>query len=92
MSSSNLNLPSSTRTVKSILEVEAFALRAEDLKFVSNQFKRLHSKTLQHAFRYYSWRAWGPTSSKRRGGGTARGSWRWSCWVRRACTTRIWWR
>ncbi|KAG2399148.1 Cyclic nucleotide- and calmodulin-regulated ion channel 16 [Vigna angularis] len=61
MSSSNLNLPSSTRTVKSISEVEAFALRAEDLKFVSNQFKRLHSKKLQHAFRYYShqWRAWG---------------------------------
>ncbi|BAT85231.1 hypothetical protein VIGAN_04275400 [Vigna angularis var. angularis] len=54
MSSSNLNLPSSTRTVKSILEVEAFALRAEDLKFVSNQFKQLHSKKLQHAFCYYS--------------------------------------
>ncbi|QCD84792.1 probable cyclic nucleotide-gated ion channel 16 [Vigna unguiculata] len=61
MPSSNLNLPSSTRTVKSITEVEAFALRAEDLKFVANQFKRLHSKKLQHAFRYYShhWRAWG---------------------------------
>ncbi|PSS07802.1 Cyclic nucleotide-gated ion channel like [Actinidia chinensis var. chinensis] len=61
MPSSNLNLPSSTRTVRSLTEVEAFALRAEDLKFVANQFKRLHSKKLQHAFRYYShqWRTWG---------------------------------
>ncbi|GAU39227.1 hypothetical protein TSUD_396740 [Trifolium subterraneum] len=61
MPASSLSLPSSTRTVKSITEVEAFALRAEDLKFVSSQFKRLHSKKLQHAFRYYShqWRAWG---------------------------------
>ncbi|KAI6682920.1 hypothetical protein NL676_028833 [Syzygium grande] len=57
----SLNLPSSTRTVKTLSEVEAFALRAEDLKFVSTQFKRLHSKKLQHAFRYYShqWRTWG---------------------------------
>ncbi|KAL6997197.1 putative cyclic nucleotide-gated ion channel 16 [Sarracenia purpurea var. burkii] len=61
MPSPNINLPSSTRTVRSLTEVEAFALRAEDLKFVANQFKRLHSKKLQHAFRYYShqWRTWG---------------------------------
>lgn len=61
MPASNVNLPASTRTVKSITEVEAFALRSEDLKFVANQFKRLHSKKLQHAFRYYShqWRTWG---------------------------------
>ncbi|TKY73480.1 cyclic nucleotide-gated ion channel 16 [Spatholobus suberectus] len=61
MATSSLNLPSSTRTVKTLAEVEAFALRAEDLKFVASQFKRLHSKKLQHAFRYYShqWRAWG---------------------------------
>ncbi|KAK7861506.1 putative cyclic nucleotide-gated ion channel 16 [Quercus suber] len=61
MPTSSLNLPSSTRTVKSLTEVEAFALRAEDLKFVASQFKRLHSKKLQHAFRYYShqWRTWG---------------------------------
>ncbi|XP_021890856.1 probable cyclic nucleotide-gated ion channel 16 [Carica papaya] len=60
MPTSNLNLPLSTRTAKTLTEVEAFALRAEDLKFVANQFKRLHSKKLQHAFRYYShqWRAW----------------------------------
>ncbi|XP_050221385.1 probable cyclic nucleotide-gated ion channel 16 [Mercurialis annua] len=58
---SRLNRPSSTRTVKALSEVEAFALRAEDLKFVAKQFKRLHSKRLQHAFRYYShqWRTWG---------------------------------
>lgn len=61
MPSSSLNLPSSTRTVRALTEVEAFALRAEDLKFVAGQFKRLHSKRLQHAFRYYShqWRTWG---------------------------------
>ncbi|KAK6927711.1 Ion transport domain [Dillenia turbinata] len=57
---STLNLPSSTRTVKALNEVEAFALRAEDLKFVANQFRRLHSKKLQHTFRFYShhWRTW----------------------------------
>lgn len=58
---STLNLPSSTRTVRALDEVEAFALRAEDLKFVANQFRRLHSKKLQHTFRFYShhWRTWG---------------------------------
>lgn len=57
---STMNLPSSTRTVKALNEVEAFALRAEDLKFVANQFRRLHSKKLQHTFRFYShhWRTW----------------------------------
>ncbi|XP_076937603.1 cyclic nucleotide-gated ion channel 17-like [Bidens hawaiensis] len=57
---STVNLPSSTRTVRSLTEVEAFALRAEDLKFVANQFRRLHSKKLQHTFRHYShhWRTW----------------------------------
>jgi cyclic nucleotide gated channel len=52
--------PSSTRTVKALTEVEAFALRAEDLKFVANQFRRLHSRKLQHTFRFYShtWRLW----------------------------------
>jgi cyclic nucleotide gated channel, plant len=54
------NLPGSTRTVKTLSEVEAFALRAEDLKFVATQFRRLHSKQLQHTFRFYSqqWRTW----------------------------------
>ncbi|KAG0448694.1 hypothetical protein HPP92_027720 [Vanilla planifolia] len=57
----SINAPLSTRTVRALDEVEAFALRAEDLKFVANQFKRLHSKKLQHAFRFYShqWRTWG---------------------------------
>nr|CAD1823157.1 unnamed protein product [Ananas comosus var. bracteatus] len=50
----------STRTVRTLVEVEAFALRAEDLKFVANQFRKLHSKRLQHTFRFYShhWRTW----------------------------------
>ncbi|KAL8459420.1 hypothetical protein ACS0TY_036781 [Phlomoides rotata] len=61
MSTSNQNRPASTRTVKCVTEVEAFALRADDLKFFASQFKRLHSKKLQHSFRYYShqWRTWG---------------------------------
>ncbi|VAI46132.1 unnamed protein product [Triticum turgidum subsp. durum] len=54
------NLPSSTRTVKTLSEVEAFVLRADDLKFVATQFRKLHSKQLQHTFRFYSqqWRTW----------------------------------
>ena len=48
------NLPSSTRTVKTLSEVEAFVLRADDLKFVATQFRKLHSKQLQHTFRFYS--------------------------------------
>ncbi|CAN4101688.1 unnamed protein product [Withania somnifera] len=53
-------LPSSTRTVKAISEVESFALVSEDLKFVAAQFRRLHSKKLRHKFRFYShqWRTW----------------------------------
>ncbi|XWS16543.1 hypothetical protein CRYUN_Cryun34aG0097400 [Craigia yunnanensis] len=54
------NLPSSTRTVKALNEVEAFALEAEELKFVSSQFRRLHSRQVQHTFQFYSqqWRTW----------------------------------
>ncbi|XP_042503562.1 cyclic nucleotide-gated ion channel 1-like isoform X2 [Macadamia integrifolia] len=57
---STCNLPISTRTVKALSEVEAFALKAEDLKFVASQFRRLHSKQLRHTFRFYSqqWRTW----------------------------------
>ncbi|PKA49425.1 putative cyclic nucleotide-gated ion channel 14 [Apostasia shenzhenica] len=57
---STTNLPSSTRTIRALVEAEAFALRAEDLKFVANQFRRLHSRKLQHTFRFYSqhWRTW----------------------------------
>ena len=54
------NLPSSTRTVKALTEVEGFALTAEELKFVASQFRRLHSRQVQHTFRFYSqqWRTW----------------------------------
>ncbi|KAK7275354.1 hypothetical protein RIF29_16468 [Crotalaria pallida] len=55
------NLPISTRTVQTISEVEAFALTADDLKFVASQFRRIiNSKQLQHTFRFYSlqWRTW----------------------------------
>ncbi|XP_052192580.1 cyclic nucleotide-gated ion channel 1-like isoform X2 [Diospyros lotus] len=57
---SSSSLPSSTRTVKAITDVEAFTLVADDLKFVASQFRRLHSKQLQHTFRFCShqWRAW----------------------------------
>lgn len=57
---SGSNLPSSTRTVKALTEVEAFALVAEELKFVASQFRRLHSRQVQHTFRFYSqqWRTW----------------------------------
>ncbi|KAF8412126.1 hypothetical protein HHK36_000082 [Tetracentron sinense] len=57
---SSSNLPISTRTVQALKEVEAFALMADDLKFVASQFRRLHSKQLRHTFRFYSqqWRTW----------------------------------
>ncbi|KAK9094189.1 hypothetical protein Scep_025658 [Stephania cephalantha] len=57
---SSPNLPLSTRTVQTLTEVEAFALMADDLKFVASQFRRLNSKHLRHTFRYYSqqWRTW----------------------------------
>ncbi|KAK2654139.1 hypothetical protein Ddye_013995 [Dipteronia dyeriana] len=54
------NLPISTRTVRAISEVEAFALMADDLKFVASQFRLLHSRQLHNTFRYFSnqWRRW----------------------------------
>ncbi|GKV03298.1 hypothetical protein SLEP1_g15625 [Rubroshorea leprosula] len=57
---SGANLPSSTRTVRAWTEVEGFALTAEELKFVASQFRRLHSRQVQHTFRFYSqqWRTW----------------------------------
>ncbi|XP_061375933.1 cyclic nucleotide-gated ion channel 1-like [Gastrolobium bilobum] len=57
---SSSNVPTSTRTVETISEVEAFALMADDLKFVASQFRRLHSKQLHHTFRFYSsqWETW----------------------------------
>ncbi|XP_059459281.1 cyclic nucleotide-gated ion channel 1-like isoform X1 [Corylus avellana] len=57
---SSTNLPISTRTVNALVEVEAFALMAEDLKLVASQFRRLSSKQVQHTFRFYSqqWKTW----------------------------------
>ncbi|XP_073004348.1 probable cyclic nucleotide-gated ion channel 6 [Typha latifolia] len=57
---SSPNFPTSTRTVKALKEVEAFALVADELKFVASQFRRLHSRQVQHTFRFYSqqWRTW----------------------------------
>ncbi|KAJ6819383.1 putative cyclic nucleotide-gated ion channel 15 [Iris pallida] len=59
-SSTAATLPSSTRTVRAVTEVEAFALVAEDLQFVAAQFRRLHSKRIRDKFRFYSqhWRTW----------------------------------
>ncbi|GMG98809.1 hypothetical protein Nepgr_000649 [Nepenthes gracilis] len=53
-------LPLSTRTVKAISDVEGFTLGAEDLKFISLQFRRMHSRELKHKLRFYSqhWRTW----------------------------------
>ncbi|CAN8237703.1 unnamed protein product [Cochlearia groenlandica] len=58
---SSSHFPISTRTVQALTEVEAFALAADDLKLVASQFRRLHSKQVQHTFRLYSvqWRTWG---------------------------------
>ncbi|KAM7477141.1 hypothetical protein LguiB_024384 [Lonicera macranthoides] len=59
-SKTGANLPSSTRTVKAKTEVEAFALTAEELRFVANQFRMLHSRQVKHTFHFYShhWRTW----------------------------------
>jgi cyclic nucleotide gated channel len=61
---SDRNLPSSTRSVYAETEVEAFALAAEDLKFVASQFRKLHSKQVQNTLRYYSqqWNIWAASS------------------------------
>lgn len=36
------------------------ALEAEELKFVASQFRHIHSRQVQHTFRFYSqqWRTW----------------------------------
>ncbi|XP_071741483.1 cyclic nucleotide-gated ion channel 1-like [Rutidosis leptorrhynchoides] len=53
-------LPLSTRTVEALTDVEAFALVTDDLLLVASQFRRLDSRLLQHAFRFFSqqWRTW----------------------------------
>ncbi|PKA52084.1 Putative cyclic nucleotide-gated ion channel 15 [Apostasia shenzhenica] len=57
-------LPSSTRTVKAVTEVEGFALSVNDLQFVAAQFRMLHSRRLRYKFRFYShqWRMWAACS------------------------------
>ncbi|GJN36781.1 hypothetical protein PR202_gb25677 [Eleusine coracana subsp. coracana] len=58
--SSNNSYPSSTRTIRTISEFEAFSLQADDLKFVAGSFRMMHSKHLKHMFRFHSqqWRTW----------------------------------
>ncbi|KAL4597924.1 hypothetical protein ACB092_11G023400 [Castanea dentata] len=57
---SSTSLPISKRTVIAQTEVEAFVLRAADLKFVATQFRNLQSRQFQHIFRFYSlqWKTW----------------------------------
>ncbi|XP_062195712.1 probable cyclic nucleotide-gated ion channel 14 [Phragmites australis] len=57
---SSESYPSSTRTVRTIAEFEAFSLQADDIKFVASTFRMMHSKNLQHILRFYSnqWRTW----------------------------------
>lgn len=45
------HFPISSRTVQAQTEVEGFVLSADDLKSVSTQYRRLHSKQLRHMFR-----------------------------------------
>ena len=45
------SLPLSTRTVQAVTDIEAFAVTADDLKFVAAQFRRLNSKQIQHTFK-----------------------------------------
>ncbi|OEL21541.1 putative cyclic nucleotide-gated ion channel 14, partial [Dichanthelium oligosanthes] len=58
--SSGDSYPSSTRTIKTVTEFEAFSLKADDLKFLASTFNKMHSKHLQHIFRFYShqWKTW----------------------------------
>lgn len=58
--SSRDSYPSSTRTVKTFTELEAFSLQADDIKCVASTFRMMHSKHLQHTFRLhsYQWRTW----------------------------------
>ncbi|KAL4564922.1 hypothetical protein LXL04_028998 [Taraxacum kok-saghyz] len=57
---SGANLPPSIRTLKALRDVEAFALPAEQLKFIVLHFKGIHNRQVRHAYRFYSkrWRTW----------------------------------
>ncbi|KAH0671333.1 hypothetical protein KY289_025826 [Solanum tuberosum] len=45
---------------RAVTDIEVFAITADDLKFVASQFRRLHSKQLQHTYKFFSqeWRTW----------------------------------
>ncbi|XP_022974666.1 cyclic nucleotide-gated ion channel 1-like [Cucurbita maxima] len=86
MDPTSTSLPISARTVESLTEVEAFALKADELKFVTSQFhfQRLNSKQFQLRVRFYShqWKVWAAykvqeawhdyVERKKRGGGDGR--------------------
>ncbi|MCL7043448.1 hypothetical protein MKW94_014350 [Papaver nudicaule] len=57
---SSTNLPFSTRTVRTLSEVEGFTLTPDNLKYVASEFRRTHNEQLRHLFRFYSkqWRTW----------------------------------
>ncbi|KAK9225811.1 hypothetical protein WN943_010856 [Citrus x changshan-huyou] len=58
--SSSENLPISTRTVRTLTEVEGLALMADDLKFAASRFRQMNGEQLQHILRFYApeWRTW----------------------------------
>ncbi|KAL4024403.1 hypothetical protein IC575_012753 [Cucumis melo] len=80
------SLPISKRTVETLTEVEAFALKANELKFVTSQFhsQQLNSKHFQFSVRFHShqWNVWAAykiqeawhdyRERKQRGGGDGR--------------------
>ncbi|KAG7994679.1 hypothetical protein I3843_01G070700 [Carya illinoinensis] len=54
---SSAKFPISTRTVRALTEVQAYTLTLEDLRTLVSSFPELHSKELQHVFKFYS-RQW----------------------------------
>ncbi|KAJ0637534.1 putative cyclic nucleotide-binding domain, rmlC-like jelly roll [Helianthus annuus] len=53
-------LPFYTRTAQALMDVQAFALVADDLLFLASQFSSFRSRRVQYAFRFCSheWRTW----------------------------------
>lgn len=52
--SSSDNLPISTRTVRTLTEVEGLALMADDLKFAASRFRQMNGEQPKYIFRYYA--------------------------------------
>lgn len=52
--SSSDNLPISTKTVRTLTEVEGFALMADDLKFAASRFRQMNGEQPKYIFRYYA--------------------------------------